>query len=78
MTNMETDIINRLREVISGDVLSDDYSKGMYATDASIYQITPLAIVLPRNKDDVIKAVAIARENMVTILPRSAGTSLAA
>ena len=75
--NMATEIIKQLSEAISGEVLHDDYSKGMYATDASIYQISPLAIVLPRNDVDVIKTVAIASKHSVSILPRGAGTSLA-
>ncbi len=71
------DLLDRLRNAIKGDVLVDDYSLGMYATDASIYQILPIAIVLPKDNQDVKEAVAIAYENGITILPRGAGTSLA-
>ncbi|WP_149277186.1 FAD-binding and (Fe-S)-binding domain-containing protein [Pareuzebyella sediminis] len=71
------DFYNRLKKDIKGDVLVDDYSLGMYATDASIYQITPVAIVLPRDGEDVKKAIAVARAHKITILPRGAGTSLA-
>lgn len=70
-------MINELKECIKGDVLADEYSLGMYATDASIYQIKPLAIVLPKDEDDVKKAVEIARKHLVKILPRGGGTSLA-
>ncbi|MEQ9220027.1 MAG: FAD-linked oxidase C-terminal domain-containing protein [Cyclobacteriaceae bacterium] len=69
--------IEQLRKEISGDVLHDPASLGMYATDASIYQISPKVIVLPKNKDDVKKAIALANEFKVTILPRGGGTSLA-
>jgi len=55
----------------------DEYTLGMYATDASIYQIKPKAVVLPKNEQDVKTAVQIARDNGITILPRGAGTSLA-
>ncbi|MCP4978194.1 MAG: FAD-binding oxidoreductase, partial [Maribacter sp.] len=71
------DISDSLRNSIKGDVLVDDYSLGMYATDASIYQIRPIAIVLPKDNQDVKEAIAIAYENGITILPRGAGTSLA-
>ncbi len=71
------DLFNKLEREISGDVLTDGYSLGMYATDASIYQINPIAIVLPKNKEDVKAAVALAYDNEMTILPRGAGTSLA-
>ena len=49
----------------------------MYSTDASIYQIKPKVVVFPKDEEDVISAVEIARNNGVTILPRGAGTSLA-
>lgn len=66
-----------LKNRINGDVLLDDYSLGMYATDASIYQIKPLAIILPKNAADVKEAMAVAHENNISILPRGGGTSLA-
>ncbi|WP_162415728.1 FAD-binding and (Fe-S)-binding domain-containing protein [Cyclobacterium roseum] len=62
---------------IKGEVLTDSYSLGIYATDASIYQIFPIAVVLPKNEDDVKKALEWANKNQVTILPRGGGTSLA-
>ncbi|MCL6266154.1 FAD-binding and (Fe-S)-binding domain-containing protein [Flagellimonas myxillae] len=71
------DLFDRLEHSIKGDVLIDDYSLGMYATDASIYQIRPIAVVLPKDVQDVKQVVAMAYENGITILPRGAGTSLA-
>ncbi|HEX5169739.1 MAG TPA: FAD-linked oxidase C-terminal domain-containing protein [Cyclobacteriaceae bacterium] len=62
---------------IKGEVLSDEYSLGMYSTDASFYQIKPLAVVLPKDEADVKKAVEIARTHKLEILPRGGGTSLA-
>src|SRR5438552_11583879 len=59
------------------DVLDDEYSLGMYSTDASHYQIKPIAIVLPKDESEVKKAVEIARNNKIKILPRGGGTSLA-
>ncbi len=60
-----------------GDVLDDTYSLGMYSTDASHYQVMPVAVVLPKNEAEIKKAVAIAREYKIKILPRGGGTSLA-
>jgi FAD/FMN-containing dehydrogenase len=70
-------LIHELKNSVKGDVLSDEYSLGMYATDASIYQIKPLAIVLPKDEADVKMSVEIARKHGVKILPRGGGTSLA-
>ncbi|HZY79470.1 MAG TPA: FAD-linked oxidase C-terminal domain-containing protein [Cyclobacteriaceae bacterium] len=71
-----TSLVGELKN-IKGDVLSDDYSLGMYSTDASFYQIRPLVIVLPLDEADVKIAVEVARTHKLKILPRGAGTSLA-
>ena len=65
-----------LRQRVRGGVLFDDVSLGIYATDASIYQIKPTAVVLPADEVDVLAAVKTACEHNVSILPRGAGTSL--
>ena len=70
------DLERQLRQRVKGDVLFDDVSLGIYATDASIYQITPTALVLPRDREDVRAAVEIAAAHGVSILPRGGGTSL--
>jgi FAD/FMN-containing dehydrogenase len=66
---------SRLREEIEGEVLFDDFSRGRYSTDASIYQIRPLGVVVARNDQDIVRAVQIAGEAGVPILPRGGGTS---
>jgi FAD/FMN-containing dehydrogenase/Fe-S oxidoreductase len=70
---------SRLRQRLSagcrGDVLFDAASRGRYATDASIYQIFPIGIVVPRDEDDAKLALAIAREERAPVLPRGAGSS---
>jgi FAD/FMN-containing dehydrogenase/Fe-S oxidoreductase len=68
--------INELKN-IKGEVLVDDYSLGMYSTDASFYQIKPLAVVLPLDESDVRKTVEVARIHKLRLLPRGGGTSLA-
>ena len=65
----------RLRKAIRGEVLLDAFSRGRYATDASIYQIMPLGVVVPRRREDVGAALEIAREHGVPVLPRGGGTS---
>lgn len=68
-------LARRLRAEVEGDVLFDAFSRGRYATDASIYQIMPLGVVVPRHQADVEKALQIAREEGVPVLPRGGGTS---
>jgi FAD/FMN-containing dehydrogenase/Fe-S oxidoreductase len=65
----------RLRREIRGEILFDAFSRGRYSTDASIYQIEPLGVVVPRDREDAATAIAIAREEGVPVLPRGAGTS---
>jgi len=55
----------------------DPISRTLYSTDASIYQIMPLGVVLPRSAEDIAATLRIAREAGVPVLPRGAGTSLA-
>jgi len=64
-----------LRREMRGEVLFDAFNRGRYATDASIYQIEPLGVVVPRSREDAAAAIAIAREEGVPVLPRGAGTS---
>ena len=65
----------RLRRETRGEVLFDAFSRGRYSTDASIYQIEPLGVVVPRSREDAAAAIAIAREEGVPVLPRGGGTS---
>ena len=65
----------RLRRELQGEVMFDRFSRGRYATDASIYQIEPLGVVVPRGREDVAAALQIAREEGVPVLPRGGGTS---
>jgi len=65
----------RLRRELTGDVLFNRFDRGRYATDASFYQIVPLGVVVPRTVEEALAAIAIAREEGVTVLPRGGGTS---
>jgi FAD/FMN-containing dehydrogenase/Fe-S oxidoreductase len=65
----------RLRRETSGEVLFSRADRGRYATDASIYQIEPVGVLVPRTIEDVATAMAIARESDVPVLARGGGTS---
>jgi FAD/FMN-containing dehydrogenase/Fe-S oxidoreductase len=65
----------RLARNIKGEVMFDRASRGRYSTDASIYQIEPVGVVVPETIDDVVAAMAIARDEGVPVLPRGGGTS---
>src|SRR5215469_6046423 len=65
----------RLRSALRGEVLFDASSRGRYSTDASIYQVEPIGVAVPCDKEDVAAALAIAREAGVPVLPRGGGTS---
>ncbi len=71
----DSHLAERLRRNIAGEVLFDRADRGRYATDASIYQIEPLGVIVPRTIDDVAAALAIAREEDIPVLPRGGGTS---
>ncbi len=62
---------------IDGEVRFDKYSRAMYSTDASVYQILPAGVVIPRSRDDVRKVVRLCREHGVSITARGGGTSQA-
>jgi FAD/FMN-containing dehydrogenase/Fe-S oxidoreductase len=64
-----------LRNDMKGDVLFDQFSRGRYATDASIYQIMPLGVVIPRSIDEAKRAIMHGRDAGVTVMPRGGGTS---
>src|SRR5215813_3734260 len=67
----------RLKAALTGDVRFDRFTRGRYATDASHYQIMPLGVVAPRTIEEANQAIAIAREEGVSVLARGAGTSQA-
>jgi FAD/FMN-containing dehydrogenase/Fe-S oxidoreductase len=68
-------LARRLAAETRGEVLFDAASRGRYATDASIYQVMPVGVFVPRGADDVDAAIAIARELGTPVLSRGAGTS---
>ncbi|MDQ2953837.1 MAG: FAD-binding protein, partial [Pseudomonadota bacterium] len=67
----------RLKAELAGEVLFDRFSRGRYGTDASHYQIMPVGVVVPRNMDEALRAIVLARAEGVSVLPRGGGTSQA-
>src|ERR1700690_3352259 len=74
---LNQDFISELRKKFTGDIRLDPGSKILYSTDASIYQIEPLGVVIPRAQDDLHSAVELAAQYRIPILPRGSGSSLA-
>ena len=70
-------LVEELKRDVSGEVRFDKMTRFLYSTDASIYQIEPLSVVLPRTEADVIAVVEAANRHKVPVLPRGGGTSLA-
>ncbi|MEP0985762.1 FAD-linked oxidase C-terminal domain-containing protein [Ekhidna sp.] len=66
-----------LKKGLDGDLHTGEAILRIYATDASAYREVPVAVALPKNDDDLKKLIHFARENQTSIIPRTAGTSLA-
>jgi FAD/FMN-containing dehydrogenase/Fe-S oxidoreductase len=64
-----------LRKELDAEVMFDAASRGRYSTDASIYQVEPIGVVVPRSEEAARAAIAIAVEEGIPILPRGAGSS---
>jgi FAD/FMN-containing dehydrogenase/Fe-S oxidoreductase len=73
---MNPDFLRELRKRFSGDLRLDSASKILYSTDASMYQIEPLGVAIPKTQDDLQAAVEIAAKYKIPILPRGSGSSL--
>jgi FAD/FMN-containing dehydrogenase/Fe-S oxidoreductase len=78
----QDDEINRevqeeIRRRIRGELRCDRFSRILYSTDASIYQIEPLGVVIPKSTEDVLAVCEVALKYKIPLLPRGSGTSLA-
>lgn len=73
--DMTTELRHRLNTEIAGDVYTDRFTRGRYATDASIYQMMPAGVVAPRNTADIQTTIELAREFETPITARGGGTS---
>ena len=68
-------LAKHLKQETSGEVMTDIASRGRYATDASIYQAMPVAVLVPKTAEDIATAIEIAADLQVPVLPRGGGTS---
>jgi len=71
------DKLNNLAQELSGEIRIDNIHKIIYSTDASAYKEKPLAVIYPKDDNDIKKIIRFANDNKTHIIPRAAGTSLA-
>jgi FAD/FMN-containing dehydrogenase/Fe-S oxidoreductase len=69
--------LTSLKKALEGDLFTDETTRRLYATDASAYREMPLAVAIPKSEADIVKLIRFAAENRTSIIPRTAGTSLA-
>ena len=74
---IEQSVLKTLHDSLTGDVFFDNLHKTIYATDASVYRKIPLAVAFPKNVADIQQLIAFATNHKTTLIPRTAGTSLA-
>jgi len=72
-----TEALQQLGKQLEGDLFSDTTMRTLYATDASAYREMPLAVAIPKSVGDLKKLIAFALQNKTSLIPRTAGTSLA-
>jgi FAD/FMN-containing dehydrogenase len=75
--SLPSDFITELQKHFTGEIRNDLASRILYSTDASMYQLEPLGVAVPRTQEDLIAAVELAAKYKIPILPRGSGTSLA-
>lgn len=69
--------LGALRRRLEGELHFDELLKSLYATDASVYKSLPLAVAFPKTEKDIRLLIAFARKQGTSLIPRTAGTSLA-
>ena len=69
--------LQQLKTTIQGELFTDNLHKIIYATDASVYRILPLAVCYPKTENDIKLLIEFAQKNKITLTARTAGTSLA-
>ena len=60
---------------VDGKTLFDEFSRGRYSTDASVYQIKPIGVVLPKDTNDVLNVMEYSQKNSIPLLARGGGSS---
>ncbi|WP_459555726.1 FAD-linked oxidase C-terminal domain-containing protein [Lacunimicrobium album] len=77
MGDLQSRIVEDLSGVLAGEVHGDPVTLAMYATDASLYEVTPCAVVVPKHRDDILATINYAREHSLPLIPRGSGTGVA-
>ncbi len=72
-----TEKLQQLAKVLAGDLFIDQQMRILYATDASAYRELPLAVAIPKTIEDIQQLIRFARHEKTSLIPRTAGTSLA-
>jgi len=70
-------LVDDLQARVDGEVRFDEYSRQLYATDASLYEVLPIGVVYPRSTEDVAVVMSYCAQREIPVLPRGGGTSLA-
>ena len=74
-TELQLFLEKKLKPNLSGELFTDKYSRGRYATDASLYQMMPYGVVVPKNIEDIKQTLEFAYTESIPVLPRGGGTS---
>lgn len=74
---IKRELLEKLGQELKGELFTDDTMRTLYATDASAYREMPLAVAIPENESDIKTLIRFAREHKTSLIPRTAGTSLA-
>jgi len=74
---VENQLLGKLKNDLHGEFFYDETMRRLYATDASAYREMPLAVAMPKNKEDIKTLIRFARQHKASLIPRTAGTSLA-
>ena len=69
--------LKKIENQLAGSIVYDDLHKALYATDASVYRKIPLAVAYPKDSNDLQILIEFAITHGITLIPRTAGTSLA-
>ena len=77
MLELKKENIKNFKESFEGEFYQDYTQRTIYANDASPYQEKPIAVAIPKNDKDIKKLIRFANENVIPLIPRAAGTSLA-
>ena len=76
-SQIKHDQLLELQKSLEGTLHFDELMRSLYATDASVYRLLPLAVAYPKTNSDIKKLIAFAKAHKTSLIPRTAGTSLA-